>query len=213
MRKLLSFVLALAAAGGSVTVALAATDPRPAASVIEDLSDLSAPQAAPRVAASDIEAEIVRFRAVDQVAERRAQRTDRAERRAAAEKRQAERRAAAERRAERRERREAVERRAERRAAVERRAAAERRAGRRESDTGGGASATLEAIAACESGGNPRAIGGGGAYRGKYQFSRETWAGVGGSGDPARASDAEQDRRAAILYARSGASSWPVCGR
>ena len=70
----------------------------------------------------------------------------------------------------------------------------------------------LEAIAACESGGNPRAIGGGGAYRGKYQFSRATWAAVGGSGDPAAAPEAEQDRRAGILYAQSGASQWPVCG-
>jgi hypothetical protein len=75
------------------------------------------------------------------------------------------------------------------------------------------ASPALQAIAACESGGNPRAIGGGGAYRGKYQFSPSTWAAVGGSGDPAAASEAEQDRRAAMLYARSGASSWPVCGQ
>jgi hypothetical protein len=73
--------------------------------------------------------------------------------------------------------------------------------------------AHLAAIAACESGGNPRAIGGGGAYRGKYQFSYSTWAGVGGSGDPAAASEVEQDRRAAMLYARSGAGQWPVCGR
>jgi hypothetical protein len=70
----------------------------------------------------------------------------------------------------------------------------------------------LQAIAACESGGNPRAIGGGGAYRGKYQFSYSTWASVGGSGDPAAAPEAEQDRRAAMLYARSGAGQWPVCG-
>jgi hypothetical protein len=75
------------------------------------------------------------------------------------------------------------------------------------------ASAPLQAIAACESGGNPSAIGGGGQYRGKYQFSTSTWASVGGKGDPAAASEAEQDRRAAMLYARAGASSWPVCGR
>jgi hypothetical protein len=75
------------------------------------------------------------------------------------------------------------------------------------------ASPALEAIAACESGGNPRAIGGGGAFRGKYQFDYATWASVGGSGDPASASEAEQDRRAAILYARSGAAPWPVCGQ
>jgi hypothetical protein len=70
----------------------------------------------------------------------------------------------------------------------------------------------LQSIAACESGGNPRAIGGGGAYRGKYQFSYGTWASVGGKGDPARASEAEQDRRAAMLLTRSGAGHWPVCG-
>jgi hypothetical protein len=72
--------------------------------------------------------------------------------------------------------------------------------------------ARLQGIAACESGGNPRAIGGGGAYRGKYQFSFGTWASVGGKGDPARASEAEQDRRAAMLLIRSGPGHWPVCG-
>jgi hypothetical protein len=75
-----------------------------------------------------------------------------------------------------------------------------------------GASAALEAIAACESGGDPTAIGGGGLYRGKYQFSYETWQSVGGSGDPAAAPEAEQDRRAAMLLARDGAGQWPVCG-
>jgi len=70
----------------------------------------------------------------------------------------------------------------------------------------------LERIAACESHGNPRAIGGGGAFRGKYQFTFGTWAGVGGRGDPARASEAEQDRRAAVLLQRTGGSAWPVCG-
>ena len=71
----------------------------------------------------------------------------------------------------------------------------------------------LQAIAACESGGNPQAIGGGGAFRGKYQFTYATWAAVGGSGDPAAAPEAEQDMRAALLYARAGAGQWPVCGR
>lgn len=73
-------------------------------------------------------------------------------------------------------------------------------------------SPALEAIAACESGGDPSAVGGGGAYRGKYQMSPSTWASVGGDGDPSEASEAEQDRRATKLYARSGASSWPACG-
>ncbi len=72
--------------------------------------------------------------------------------------------------------------------------------------------AALNQIAACESHGNPRAIGGGGAYRGKYQFSYGTWASVGGRGDPAAASEREQDRRAAMLLTRSGRGHWPVCG-
>jgi hypothetical protein len=70
----------------------------------------------------------------------------------------------------------------------------------------------LERIASCESHGNPRAIGGGGAFRGKYQFTYGTWAAVGGRGDPASATEAEQDRRAAILLQRTGGSAWPVCG-
>ena len=46
------------------------------------------------------------------------------------------------------------------------------------------ASAVLARIAQCESGGNP-----------------------------AKASEAEQDRRALILYRRAGTSPWPSCGR
>lgn len=69
------------------------------------------------------------------------------------------------------------------------------------------------AVANCEPGGNPRAVSPGGDYRGLYQFSLSTWQGVGGSGDPIEASPAEQTQRAEILYARSGAGSWPVCGR
>jgi hypothetical protein len=74
------------------------------------------------------------------------------------------------------------------------------------------ASPTLQAIAACESGGNPATDTGNGFY-GKYQFTLETWQAVGGSGNPAHASEAEQDRRATMLYESSGASPWPVCGR
>ena len=74
------------------------------------------------------------------------------------------------------------------------------------------ASPALEAIAACESGGNPGTNTGNGFY-GKYQFTLSTWQSVGGSGNPATASEAEQNKRAALLYAREGASPWPVCGR
>lgn len=71
---------------------------------------------------------------------------------------------------------------------------------------------TLDAIAACESGGDPTAVDPSGTYRGKYQFDMQTWASVGGSGDPAAAPEAEQDYRAALLMSRSGSSPWPVCG-
>jgi hypothetical protein len=70
----------------------------------------------------------------------------------------------------------------------------------------------LERIAFCESKGNPRAIGGGGSFRGKYQFTYGAWQSVGGKGDPAAASEREQDRRAAMLLNRSGSAPWPVCG-
>jgi hypothetical protein len=75
-----------------------------------------------------------------------------------------------------------------------------------------GPSAKLRAIVLCESGGNPRAIGGGGAFRGAYQFDRGTWTSLGGHGDPAAASMAEQTHRAEMLYARSGSTPWGACG-
>jgi peptidoglycan hydrolase-like protein with peptidoglycan-binding domain len=71
---------------------------------------------------------------------------------------------------------------------------------------------TLARIAQCESGGNPAAISPGGRYRGKYQFSRATWRALGGTGDPAAASEATQDRMALALYRQAGTSPWPVCG-
>jgi hypothetical protein len=77
---------------------------------------------------------------------------------------------------------------------------------------GGVSQATLDAIGACESGGDPTAVSSDGTYRGKYQFDFGTWESVGGSGDPAAASEQEQDYRAALLYSRSGSSPWPVCG-
>lgn len=77
---------------------------------------------------------------------------------------------------------------------------------------GGVSQATLDAIGACESGGDPTAVSSDGTYRGKYQFDYGTWASVGGSGDPAAAPEQEQDYRAALLYAQSGSSPWPVCG-
>ena len=81
------------------------------------------------------------------------------------------------------------------------------------SEAGGSApGAELERIAQCESGGDPTAVSPDGQYRGKYQFARETWESLGGTGDPAQAPEAEQDRRAVILYEQSGPAQWPNCG-
>ena len=83
--------------------------------------------------------------------------------------------------------------------------------GSRLREASSGAAPVLERIAACESGGDPTAVSADGQYRGKYQFSRQTWREVGGSGDPAQASEAEQDRMAARLLRRAGTSPWPNC--
>jgi peptidoglycan hydrolase-like protein with peptidoglycan-binding domain len=69
----------------------------------------------------------------------------------------------------------------------------------------------LRRIAECESGGNPRAISPGGTYRGKYQFSRDTWRNLGGTGDPADAPEWLQDRLALKLYRQAGTAPWPNC--
>jgi Transglycosylase-like domain len=77
---------------------------------------------------------------------------------------------------------------------------------------GGVSQTTLDAIGACESGGDPTSVSSDGSYRGKYQFDYGTWESVGGSGDPAAAPESEQDYRAALLYAQAGSSPWPICG-
>jgi uncharacterized protein YabE (DUF348 family) len=69
------------------------------------------------------------------------------------------------------------------------------------------------ALARCESGGNPQAYNPAGPYYGLYQFSASTWHSVGGTGLPTDHAAGEQTYRAQILYRRSGAGQWPVCGR
>jgi peptidoglycan hydrolase-like protein with peptidoglycan-binding domain len=71
----------------------------------------------------------------------------------------------------------------------------------------------MRRIAECESGGNPRAVSPGGTYRGKYQFTRETWRSLGGRGDPADAPEWLQDRLALKLYRLRGTAPWPSCSR
>jgi hypothetical protein len=84
---------------------------------------------------------------------------------------------------------------------------------RRAASSTGDAAAVLARIAQCESGGNPAAVSSTGRYRGKYQFTRATWHAMGGTGDPAKAAEAVQDRLAMALYRARGTQPWPVCGR
>jgi len=72
--------------------------------------------------------------------------------------------------------------------------------------------ALLARIRHCESRGNYQIVSASGRYRGAYQFDYRTWAGVGGSGDPAAASPAEQDYRALLLLRSRGSRPWPNCG-
>jgi uncharacterized protein YabE (DUF348 family) len=74
------------------------------------------------------------------------------------------------------------------------------------------ASLNWAALARCESGGNPGAVDPSGTYYGLYQFSVSTWESLGGTGLPSNASATEQTTRAELLYQRSGAGQWPVCG-
>jgi peptidoglycan hydrolase-like protein with peptidoglycan-binding domain len=71
--------------------------------------------------------------------------------------------------------------------------------------------AVLVRIAECESGGNPRAVSRDGRYRGKFQFDMSTWRSIGGKGDPAKASEATQDRLALKLYRQRGTAPWANC--
>jgi hypothetical protein len=83
------------------------------------------------------------------------------------------------------------------------------------SGVGAAAGLNWSALAKCESGGNPRAVNPAGYY-GLYQFNRQSWATVGGSGLPSDAPAAEQTYRAQLLYNRVGGNwqgQWPNCGR
>lgn len=74
-------------------------------------------------------------------------------------------------------------------------------------------SETLARIRHCESRGNYSIVSASGRYRGAYQFDYVTWQGMGGTGDPAAASPAEQDYRALLLLRARGTRPWPHCGR
>lgn len=68
--------------------------------------------------------------------------------------------------------------------------------------------------ARCESGSDPKAIGGGGKYRGAFQFLRSTWRTSPKSpgGDPIRYPYRTQAVVAVALKKRDGRGHWPNCG-
>lgn len=81
-------------------------------------------------------------------------------------------------------------------------------------NVGGGVdSLNWDALAKCESGGNPKAVNSAGPYYGLYQFSASTWRSVGGTGVPTDHGAAEQTYRAKLLYKKAGRGQWPHCGK
>jgi hypothetical protein len=66
----------------------------------------------------------------------------------------------------------------------------------------------------CESDGDPRAISGGGLYRGAFQFMRSTWRHSPKSpgGDPIIYTYRTQAVVAILLMHRDGTQHWPGCG-
>jgi hypothetical protein len=68
--------------------------------------------------------------------------------------------------------------------------------------------------AECESGKDPNAIGGGGTYRGAFQFMKSSWhhAPKTPGGDPVDYSYKTQAVVAVALKKREGTKPWPVCG-
>ena len=80
--------------------------------------------------------------------------------------------------------------------------------------TSGGDKRWARRTSECESGGNPDAIGGGGVYRGAFQFLRSTWKRSPKSpgGDPIAYPYRTQAVVAILLRERDGPGHWPVCG-
>lgn len=69
------------------------------------------------------------------------------------------------------------------------------------------------ALARCESGGNPRAVGGGGRYFGAFQFTPAAWRDGGGTGHPLDHDYGTQLAVAQRLQAKRGWGQWPHCSR
>ena len=68
----------------------------------------------------------------------------------------------------------------------------------------------LRSLAECESGSDWSDDTGNGFYGG-LQFTLESWQAVGGTGNPAQASEDEQIMRGDLLEKRQGWVAWPAC--
>lgn len=71
-------------------------------------------------------------------------------------------------------------------------------------------SATWDALAQCESGGN-WSINTGNGFYGGLQFTQQSWNGVGMSGSPATATREQQIEAGERLLAIQGWGAWPAC--
>ena len=71
-------------------------------------------------------------------------------------------------------------------------------------------SATWDALAQCESGGN-WSINTGNGFYGGLQFTQQSWTGVGMSGSPATATREQQIEAGERLLAIQGWGAWPAC--
>lgn len=76
------------------------------------------------------------------------------------------------------------------------------------SSAGSGGYSIPSSIVQCESGGDYSAVNSSSGAGGAYQILPSTWQAYGGQGLPQAAPAAEQDRIAAAIYARQGASAW-----
>lgn len=73
-----------------------------------------------------------------------------------------------------------------------------------------------QAMARCESSGDPRAVSASGKYRGLYQFDADFWRTYGGlsyAKRPENATVREQTIVAQRGYAARGRAPWPFCGK
>jgi hypothetical protein len=70
----------------------------------------------------------------------------------------------------------------------------------------------MHRLRVCESSNNYRAATGNGYY-GAYQYSPQTWRGLGYAGRPDHASVKTQDSATTKLHAREGWRPWPGCAR